>query len=711
MKNKILPVGLKGNQINERMKELMGITPINENKKISTVELTKIGPDGNVYAIVRENHEYYIKTTTKKNNLVVEDFSYIGGLQNKKSEAYPSYAKAIKQLNLKFNSLNEAYGKTGQINVFEDDNLIKEDMCSECGSNYGMMDEKEYSDNASDFISKEISHLIKDKGYSQDRAVAAALSIAREKGYKVPEKSDEGMAYEMDTNDGSYVDRSVPEEYEMEEMEYSVEDMLREKELSDKQKAIAKLAGDPDEIGADDLAALRAGKDVDETDYLTKEMAAVQAMMDEEDEMTDKEREFAKLAPPHDKITYADKIAGARKSEGKLSIERAVDAIDEIIDTVMESIKKKSLDNKLDEVKYKLKLGADSAPASTEEPADIPPVDEPTNDIDFSTDDSGTEDTTTDMGDDTQDTSSSDKPFDDKPFDAGVEADEEEDPKKFIQQLAGKLGQSLRKYNEEQGEPDFELEKFAVNSVLSATHTSEMDSQDQKDIIKKVKTSGKGDEDVDTSEEPSDETQDDSENMFETEMLDEMSLSDWKAVALIKAYDEGTQEIKDAIFKKITLEEPFKVEDDEDAELNRKKFLMDLRDDYDNEHLTMSIKELQEDGIEINVDGINENSMFLKNPPKNNMFQEGSNDILDEKDDRCTRIAKRKYDVWPSAYASGAVVKCRQGKIWKNISEKELDKLDMLEEKWSKKYKDSIDCNNPKGFSQKAHCQGKKKHG
>ena len=37
---------------------------------------------------------------------------------------------------------------------------------------------------------------------------------------------------------------------------------------------------------------------------------------------------------------------------------------------------------------------------------------------------------------------------------------------------------------------------------------------------------------------------------------------------------------------------------------------------------------------------------------------------LEEKDDRCTRIAKRKYDVWPSAYASGAVVKCRDGKIW-----------------------------------------------
>ena len=32
-----------------------------------------------------------------------------------------------------------------------------------------------------------------------------------------------------------------------------------------------------------------------------------------------------------------------------------------------------------------------------------------------------------------------------------------------------------------------------------------------------------------------------------------------------------------------------------------------------------------------------------------------------------------------------------------------------MKEKWSEKYKKSIDCNNPKGFSQKAHCQGRKK--
>lgn len=33
-----------------------------------------------------------------------------------------------------------------------------------------------------------------------------------------------------------------------------------------------------------------------------------------------------------------------------------------------------------------------------------------------------------------------------------------------------------------------------------------------------------------------------------------------------------------------------------------------------------------------------------------------------------------------------------------------------LFEKWSQKYKRSIDCSHPKGFSQKAHCAGRKKH-
>jgi hypothetical protein len=117
---------LQGKDAVNRMLELMGKQSINENTKSSVVELTKIGPDGKVYGIVRENHEYFIKITNPKDNLVTEDFQYIGGLQNKKAEAYPSYAKAIKQLNLKFLSLNEAYNKDGRVNVFLDDNLLTE---------------------------------------------------------------------------------------------------------------------------------------------------------------------------------------------------------------------------------------------------------------------------------------------------------------------------------------------------------------------------------------------------------------------------------------------------------------------------------------------------------------------------------------------------------------------------------------------------------
>jgi len=35
---------------------------------------------------------------------------------------------------------------------------------------------------------------------------------------------------------------------------------------------------------------------------------------------------------------------------------------------------------------------------------------------------------------------------------------------------------------------------------------------------------------------------------------------------------------------------------------------------------------------------------------------------------------------------------------------------EFVEEEWSDKYKRSIDCDNPKGFSQRAHCQGRKKN-
>ena len=35
---------------------------------------------------------------------------------------------------------------------------------------------------------------------------------------------------------------------------------------------------------------------------------------------------------------------------------------------------------------------------------------------------------------------------------------------------------------------------------------------------------------------------------------------------------------------------------------------------------------------------------------------------------------------------------------------------EFISEAWSQKYKSSINCSHPKGFSQRAHCAGKKKH-
>ena len=49
-------------------------------------------------------------------------------------------------------------------------------------------------------------------------------------------------------------------------------------------------------------------------------------------------------------------------------------------------------------------------------------------------------------------------------------------------------------------------------------------------------------------------------------------------------------------------------------------------------------------------------------------------EVLNEKKkkrDRCLRIADRKFDK-PSAYKSGAVVRCRKGNIWKGLKEDQL---------------------------------------
>ena len=53
--------------------------------------------------------------------------------------------------------------------------------------------------------------------------------------------------------------------------------------------------------------------------------------------------------------------------------------------------------------------------------------------------------------------------------------------------------------------------------------------------------------------------------------------------------------------------------------------------------------------------------------------------------------------------------KTSEAAVYRKFINSMKKKTKKMNEGWSDKYKKSIDCNNPKGFSQKAHCQGKKK--
>lgn len=263
MKKNILinPIGLKGQEINERMKQLMGIKSINENKSNIVVELTKMGPDGNAYAIVRENHEWYIKKADKTKNLVAEDFKYIGGLQNKKQEAYPSYAKAIKHLNLKFRSLAEAHNYDGEINVFLNDNLI-----SETGmAGFSEMKGNGFTGEGNLEGNKPMDEMYMDEMYMDEAkkknnpwAICTA-SVGREDKAKyeacvMDVKKKMGM-------DESMYEEAYMDEVEMTEAEKAIDEMIAKEELKGGQKKLD--VNKNGKLDADDFKKLRAGKKAD----------------------------------------------------------------------------------------------------------------------------------------------------------------------------------------------------------------------------------------------------------------------------------------------------------------------------------------------------------------------------------------------------------------------------------------------------------------
>lgn len=103
------------NQIS-RMKAMMNYGLQTESKnQYSAVEYNRVGADGKMYGIVREGTKYYIKVSNKVDNVLKENFEYIGGFRNRKDYEYASYANALKQFDLKMRSISEAANKKDSI--------------------------------------------------------------------------------------------------------------------------------------------------------------------------------------------------------------------------------------------------------------------------------------------------------------------------------------------------------------------------------------------------------------------------------------------------------------------------------------------------------------------------------------------------------------------------------------------------------------------
>lgn len=102
-----------------RMKSLMTYgNQVNENARpISTcsLEYRAVAADGKTYGIIREGHRYYIKSADAGQEAIAESYQYLGGFNNKRDYEYDSYAKALKNFELKMASINEACD--GSVNI------------------------------------------------------------------------------------------------------------------------------------------------------------------------------------------------------------------------------------------------------------------------------------------------------------------------------------------------------------------------------------------------------------------------------------------------------------------------------------------------------------------------------------------------------------------------------------------------------------------
>jgi hypothetical protein len=126
-----------------------------------------------------------------------------------------------------------------------------------------------------------------------------------------------------------------------------------------------------------------------------------------------------------------------------------------------------------------------------------------------------------------------------------------------------------------------------------------------------------------------------------------------------------------------------------------------LLPDVDTEHLASFGKFSNEDRmVHVDINNRHPNDVLRTLAHELTHYAQGEQDRLDA-------------DSWQTGSSIEDEANAEAGVIMREFNQQFPQYMELkpiiLPEAWSQKYKKSINCNNPKGFSQRAHCQGRKK--
>lgn len=126
-----------------RMRQLMTYGTAQKKSTSAVVEGVRKGADGKSYAVIREGAYYYLEVSNKTgDNLLKEDFDYVGGFRERGKVRYNSHTDAVKNLDMKLLSIQEAYNAKGTV-ISSADGLRKTVLVTEAAGDFRKLIERQ----------------------------------------------------------------------------------------------------------------------------------------------------------------------------------------------------------------------------------------------------------------------------------------------------------------------------------------------------------------------------------------------------------------------------------------------------------------------------------------------------------------------------------------------------------------------------------------